>query len=141
MYMPQFPGLTSPGGGALSRGERSDIMQMDSGMGSVAAVFEMLLQSRQGVHHVFPGVPDRWQEVSFDSILADGAFLVSARRTEGAVLRVRIESLARGTFLLARPWDRPAIVKRTGKPDKKSRSKVIRIALRAGETAEVVPGR
>jgi hypothetical protein len=116
-------------------------MQMDSGMGAVAAIFEMLLQSRQGVHYIFPGVPDRWQDVSFDSILADGGFLVSARRTEGAVLRVQIKSLTRGTFLLARPWDGPAIVKRTGKPDKKSRSKVIRIALRMGDNAEVVPGR
>jgi hypothetical protein len=139
MYMPQFPGLTSPGGGPVSRGERSDIMQMDSGMGAVAAISEMLLQSRQGVHHVFPGVPDRWEEASFDSMLADGAFLVSARLKEGAARWVQIKGLTRGTFVLARPWDGPAVVKRTGRPDKRSRGKVLRIALKKGETAEVVP--
>jgi alpha-L-fucosidase 2 len=80
-------------------------MQMDGGMGAVAAVQEMLLHTRRGVNHLFAGAPARWETVQFDDMLTDGAFLVSARREGGVVQWVKVKSQTGGVFRLRNPWD------------------------------------
>ncbi len=57
-----------------------------------AGIQEMLLQSHTGVVHVFPAIPESWQDVSFEKLRAAGAFLVSATRKNGKVSRLRIYS-------------------------------------------------
>jgi alpha-L-fucosidase 2 len=61
----------------------------------------MLLQSwsdpakdESGPIRVFPAVPAAWQDVEFHDLRAEGAFLVSAKRSGGKTAWVRIKSLA-----------------------------------------------
>jgi alpha-L-fucosidase 2 len=57
-----------------------------------AAVQEMLLQSQRGIIEVFPAIPETWQEVSFDQLRAEGAFVISATKEKGKVKSITILS-------------------------------------------------
>ena len=54
----------------------------------------LLIQSWGDCLRVFPAVPARWPDVVFHDLRAEGAFLVSAERKEGATQWIRIQSLA-----------------------------------------------
>jgi len=69
-----------------------------------AAVLEMLLQSHNGVIQVFPAVPDSWKEVSFESLCAEGAFLVWASRKDGITKNITIKSIVGGTCKIVNPY-------------------------------------
>jgi alpha-L-fucosidase 2 len=80
------------------------------------AVHEMLLGSWGGVVRVFPAVPDKWPDVSFDRLRAEGGFIVSARREGGSTSWVRIEATCGGPLRLRDPfagkpvtWNRPGV--------------------------------
>ncbi|WP_321376214.1 glycoside hydrolase family 95-like protein [uncultured Draconibacterium sp.] len=60
------------------------------------SIHNMLLQSWGDRIKVFPAVSDKWKDVSFDKLLAEGAFEVSAVRTNGSTEFVKIKSLAGG---------------------------------------------
>ena len=100
---------------------------VESGSATVAAVNEMLLQSYAGVIEVFPAVPsgrldqkssDRfgfrkdarekyptsWDDCSFNNLLAEGAFEVSACRKGGVTTSVKIKSLAGNPVSLIDPF-------------------------------------
>jgi alpha-L-fucosidase 2 len=64
----------------------------------------MLLQSYSGTLRVFPAVPSSWEDVSFETLRAEGAFLVSAQRRGGAVQRVTIVSVAGAPCRLENPF-------------------------------------
>jgi len=62
---------------------------------------DMLIQSwsdptkeEPGAIRVFPAVPAEWKDIEFRDLRAEGAFLVSAKRTGGQTQWVRIKSLA-----------------------------------------------
>jgi alpha-L-fucosidase 2 len=57
-----------------------------------AGVQEMMLQSHAGFIEVFPAVPDAWKDVSFQTLRAEGAYLVSAVRQNGLTKNVTITS-------------------------------------------------
>ncbi|TKK65837.1 hypothetical protein FC093_18970 [Ilyomonas limi] len=67
-------------------------------------VQELLLQSRNGYLQVFPAVPSSWQNVSFDSLRAEGAFLISAKKTNGITDEVKVISEKGGTTKLKLPF-------------------------------------
>ncbi len=69
-----------------------------------AGVQEMLLQSHGGTVRVFPAVPAGWRDVSFDALRAEGAFLVSAVRRDGAVVEVRVVAEKGGRLRLENPF-------------------------------------
>jgi alpha-L-fucosidase 2 len=69
-----------------------------------AGIQEMLLQSQTDVVRVFPAVPPAWSDVSFESLRAAGAFLVSARKEAGRVAEVRVRSEKGGRIRLADPF-------------------------------------
>ncbi|MFF4357284.1 Tat pathway signal sequence domain protein [Streptomyces sp. NPDC001604] len=58
------------------------------------SLHDMLCQSWGGVVRVFPAVPSSWPDVTLHDFRAQGAFLVSAVRTEGITRFVRVRSLA-----------------------------------------------
>ncbi len=76
--------------------ETSEIMQLDGSMGGATAILEMLVHEKQGVVHLFPGVPDKWLDISFKNIRLPGAFLISAERKSGMLESVKIKSLKGG---------------------------------------------
>jgi alpha-L-fucosidase 2 len=69
-----------------------------------AGLQEMLLQSHTGAIRVFPAVPAAWADASFDGWRADGAFLVSARRSGGRTVEIRIRAEKGGTLKLVNPF-------------------------------------
>ncbi len=77
---------------------------LEGNFAAAAAVHEMLLQSYTGVIRLFPAVPDDWTEVSFQTLRAEAAFLVSAQRRAGKVTRVEITAERGGTCKLENPF-------------------------------------
>lgn len=70
----------------------------------------MLLQSHGGVIRLFPAVPEAWKEISFRTLRAEGAFLVSADRAEGRVKEVTIVPEAGGPCRLISPFSGKLLV-------------------------------
>jgi alpha-L-fucosidase 2 len=70
-----------------------------------AGLQEMLLQSHSGKVVLFPAIPDTWKDVEFRTLRADGAFLISARRTAGRVSRVEVTAERGGTLKIVSPAD------------------------------------
>ena len=70
-----------------------------------AGLQEMLLQSHAGKVLLFPAVPDTWRDVEFHTLRAEGAFLVSARRRAGRLVRVEVTSEKGGVFGMLSPLD------------------------------------
>ncbi len=93
-----------------------------------SGIHEMLLQSHTGVVHIFPAIPASWEEVSFQKLRCEGAFLVSANREAGKCSHVEIEAVHAGTIKLADPFE-------TG-PD----PKIVEIKLGKGEVIYLEPG-
>jgi hypothetical protein len=74
---------------------------IESTLAAANIIQDMLLQSwsdpakeETGPIRIFPAVPTAWQDVEFHDLRAEGAFLVSAKRSGGETAWVRIKSLA-----------------------------------------------
>lgn len=67
---------------------------IETPLSAANAISEMLLQSWGGKIRIFPAMPDKWKEASFDKLRTQGAFLVSAVRQNGQTQWVKIRSLA-----------------------------------------------
>ncbi|MBC8038908.1 MAG: hypothetical protein H7Y06_00005, partial [Opitutaceae bacterium] len=123
LHDPVAPGFTRIGR-KWEPGAGDEIMQMEAGMGAVAAIYDALVHVRRGVLHVFAGVPDAWRDVSFEDIHTEAGVRVSARREAGIVTRVRLVAVRATTVRLASPWaDDP-------------RGPVLTTVLAAGQTVE-----
>jgi hypothetical protein len=80
--------------------EGGTIPVIETPLSAVASVNEMMLQSYDGEMHVFPAVPDAWEEVGFQNLRTEGAFLISAKRAHSKTVYLKISSLAGGSFKL-----------------------------------------
>jgi alpha-L-fucosidase 2 len=69
-----------------------------------AGIQEMLLQSHAGAIRVFPAVPASWRDAAFRTLRARGAFLVSARKSAGAVDEVSVIAEKGGRLRLRNPF-------------------------------------
>jgi len=69
-----------------------------------SGIQQMLIQSHTGVVLLFPAIPKIWQDVSFQSLRTEGAFLISARRKKGTVTEVIIQSEKGGLLRLQNPF-------------------------------------
>lgn len=69
-----------------------------------SGIQEMLLQSHTGIIHLFPAIPSSWNDVSFDRLRTYGAFLVSAQKENGKVLRVTVFSEKGGMLRMHYPF-------------------------------------
>lgn len=94
---------------------------LEGNFAAAAGIQEMLLQSYSGSIRIFPAVPAAWADVSFDTLRAEGAFLVSARREGGKTTWVRITAERGGTCRLISPFD----------------GEEIALEMQAGETVEL----
>ena len=57
-----------------------------------AGLQEMLLQSYAGFIEVLPAVPVAWEDVAYDNLRTEGAFLVSVKKAGGHVQEITILS-------------------------------------------------
>ncbi len=92
--------------------EHGFINTLEAGTGAAAAIMEMLLQSWGSKIRVFPCVPDAWPAASFDSLRAEGAFLVNASYRDGAVEWVHITSEVGHDCAVHNPWPQGDVVLR-----------------------------
>ena len=69
-----------------------------------AAIHEMLLQSYSSIIEVFPAVPNSWSDISFHTLRAEGAFLISAMRKGGKTEKVEIISEKGGICRIKNPF-------------------------------------
>ena len=79
------------------------------GTGMVMPLMEMMLQSWDGSIRVYPAWPKK-MDCAFKTFRAEGAFLVSAAQTDGAVGPVAIESEAGRRCRVVNPFDGAAKV-------------------------------
>lgn len=67
-------------------------------------IHELLLQSHKGYLEIFPAVTSNWKDVSFNTLRAEGAFLVSAKKENGVITEVKITSEKGGQLNLRLPF-------------------------------------
>jgi hypothetical protein len=84
--------------------EGSGLPVMETPLHAACAIQEMLLQSWGGTLRVFPAMPAAWGDAAFESLRAEGAFLVSAARRSGRTLWVRVHSLDGGICDVRTRW-------------------------------------
>ncbi|MBI2190395.1 MAG: hypothetical protein HYU36_00245, partial [Planctomycetes bacterium] len=77
---------------------------LEGNFAAAAGLQEMLLQSHHGIIRVFPAVPEEWEEASFNTLRAEGALLVSARRSRGQVQLVEILAERDAASLVLSPF-------------------------------------
>ena len=67
-------------------------------------IHEMLLQSHKDFIEVFPAIPKEWKNVSFKTLRAEGAFLISAKKENAVAMEVKIRSEAGGILRIKLPF-------------------------------------
>ncbi len=67
-------------------------------------VHELLLQSHKGFIEVFPSVPEIWKDISFTTLRAEGAFLISAKKENGKVTFIKITAEKGGLMDIKLPF-------------------------------------
>jgi alpha-L-fucosidase 2 len=77
---------------------------LEGNFASAAGLQEMLLQSYSGTIRIFPAIPADWKDVSFSTLRAEGAFLVSAERRDGITRNVKILAEKEGLCRIENPF-------------------------------------
>ena len=77
---------------------------LEGNFAAAAGLQEMLLQSYSGTVRVFPAIPTDWDDASFTTLRAEGAFLVSATRKDGLVRSVEVTAEKGGLLRLENPF-------------------------------------
>lgn len=81
---------------------------IETPLSAANTITELLLQSWGNKVRVFPAVPSDWKQAVFHHLRAQGAFLVSAERTDSKTAWVSVESLAGEPLILKVPdWNGP----------------------------------
>jgi alpha-L-fucosidase 2 len=79
---------------------------LEGNFAAAAGLQEMLLQSYSGTIRIFPAIPADWKDISFKTLRAEGAFLVSAERKGGVTHSVTIISEKGGPCRLENPFEK-----------------------------------
>ncbi len=99
---------------------------------------DMLIQSWGDKIRIFPGVSRQWKEAVFHQLRAEGGFMVSAGRKDGATDWINIHSLAGEPCVVEHNFKDKFIVE--GVKYKKIDDKRVRLYLKKGETALLYVG-
>ena len=102
-------------------------------------LLDMLIQSWNGKIRIFPGVAPEWQEAVFYHLRAEGGFLVSANRKNGATEWIEIESLAGEPCILEHGFDKTFHVE--GCKMKQINDHTIQLYLKKNEKAFIYAGK
>lgn len=96
-------------------------------------LLDMLIQSWGNKIRIFPGVSKQWKESVFYHLRAEGGFMVSANRKNGATDWIEIESLAGESCVVEHGFAEPFRV--IGCKMRKIDNKTVRLFLKKGQKA------
>lgn len=102
-----------------------------------SGVQDMLLQSHTGIVRVFPAIPAAWSDVSFDNLRAMGAFLVSAEKKDGKIVKIRIYPEQGGALRIAFPAEGSEVSVTGNEGAVANQDGVYSIETRKGEWIEI----
>ena len=119
--------------------EHGFINTMEAGTGAASAIMEMLLQSWGGKIRLFPCVPETWGDVSFTTLRAEGAFLISASYRDGTTEWLQITSEAGNNCVVHNPWTDGEVVCRDLRDgsEESLRGEILTFATEAGGVYEL----
>lgn len=80
------------------------VVTLEGNFAAGQAVHEMLLQSWGGKMRIFPAVSAQWKDAAFESLRAEGGFIVSARRVAGKTVSVIITATVDQSVQLINPF-------------------------------------
>jgi alpha-L-fucosidase 2 len=101
-------------------------------------VHELLLQTRNGAIEIFPAVPESWKDVSFKTLRAEGAFLVSAAKENGVPSQVSITAEQGGRLRIKQPFKTFYFTNLQKKY--KMENNVLEVEMKKGETITIKNG-
>jgi alpha-L-fucosidase 2 len=112
---------------------------LEGNFAAAAGLLEMLLQSYSGTIRVFPAIPAGWEDVSFKTLRAEGAFLITAKRTKGLTESVEITAEKGGICRIENPFGEAdcRIEGVTGRDVEKKSGKFV-IVMRPGQKITLV---
>lgn len=102
-----------------------------------SGIQEMLLQSHTGTIRVFPAIPSSWSDVSFENLRAMGAFLVSAEKRNGKIVKLRIYPEQGGILRIAYPFDTDEIAINANVEILENKNGILSFETRKGEWLEI----
>lgn len=70
--------------------------QIDGNLGAMAGVIEMLVQSHEGFIELLPALPKKWQDGTFNGIIARGNFELESRWENGKASFLKIKAKSGG---------------------------------------------
>ncbi len=111
-------------------------------------IHELLLQSHNGYIEVFPATPDIWKDISFKTLRAEGAFLVSANKENGVVESVTIRAEKGGELRFKMPFQTwiieqesdNAFKKRSGRKAIVDEKRMLVVNMKKNETITIKNG-
>lgn len=109
------------------------------GLAGAQAVINMLVQSWNSIIRIFPAVDKSWQNVAFYHLRTEGAFLVSARKTNGKTDFVEVTNTAGELCTIELDFDNPAF--ETSRRIRITRigDRTYNIPIRKGESVRIYP--
>ena len=114
---------------------------IESPLAGAQSILDMYIQSWNGKIRVFPAIPPQWEDVCFDRLNTEGAFLVSASRKHGETQFVSIVSKA-GEPCILNPSIKGEIVFKSSDPGfsyKKLDNGFYQLYLKKGARALLYP--
>ena len=102
-----------------------------------SGIQEMLLQSHTGIVRIFPAIPSAWSDVSFDNLRTMGAFIISAEKKAGKIVKIRIYPEQGGTLRIAFPASDSSVSVTGNEGDVKNEAGVYTIQTRKGQWVDI----
>jgi alpha-L-fucosidase 2 len=106
---------------------------LEGNFAAAAGIQEMLIQSYSGIIRVFPAVPKDWLNVSFKTLRAEGAFLVSAKRDNGQTTSITIQAEKDGLCAVENPLGEDFDILDFNTESIKREKKMLRFPMKAGQ--------
>jgi hypothetical protein len=108
---------------------------IETPLSAAASIHDMLLTGWGNKIRVYPAIPKAWSDVSFHDLRTEGAFLVSAVRSNGKTQLIRIESLAGQPCTIVTDMANPT----STKPLHKIADNTYQLDISKGESAVITP--
>lgn len=118
-------------------GGDSKAFQIDANYGYSAAFGEMLLQSNMGYIDVLPAIPTAWSSGTFDGLLAEGGFEVSAKWADSKLTALSITSQNGGACAVKLDAENVSVTCNGQKVDVTAKDGVFTFNTTAGSTYQI----